>query len=116
MADVNLAPSEIGLVWIDVQGHEQLYCLAGATTLIEAGVPIVTEYWPYALARARRPTHQFVARHFAEVWNLGEEGVQEPPEPVPPGDLASLDARYPTRTTPRPAAPQTGISTRSRGR
>lgn len=42
---------EFGLAWIDVQGHEA-HVLAGASTLLDAQVPIVCEYWPYGLRRA----------------------------------------------------------------
>ncbi|MEJ7784689.1 MAG: FkbM family methyltransferase [Solirubrobacteraceae bacterium] len=42
---------EIGLVWIDVQGHEG-HVLAGASTLLAAQLPIVCDYWPYGLRRA----------------------------------------------------------------
>ncbi len=46
---VNL--DEIGLAWIDVQGHEA-HVLAGASELLRAQIPIVSEYWPYGLRRA----------------------------------------------------------------
>jgi FkbM family methyltransferase len=38
------APSDIGLVWIDAQGHEA-EILAGAESVLAAGVPIVFELW-----------------------------------------------------------------------
>jgi len=41
----------LGLVWIDVQGHEG-HVFAGATKLLASDVPIVCEYWPYGLERA----------------------------------------------------------------
>lgn len=37
--------ARIGLLWIDVQGHDP-FVLAGARSLIEADVPVVVEYWP----------------------------------------------------------------------
>ncbi|MGH9156466.1 MAG: FkbM family methyltransferase [Acidimicrobiales bacterium] len=40
---------EIGLVWIDAQGHE-LFVLRGAEQVTRAGVPVVMEYWPTGLA------------------------------------------------------------------
>ncbi|OAI82184.1 hypothetical protein AYO27_19455 [Rhizobium sp. GHKF11] len=43
--------SDIGLVWIDTQGHER-QVLSGARSLIEADAPIVTEFWPYGLERS----------------------------------------------------------------
>jgi FkbM family methyltransferase len=41
----------IGLVWVDTQGHEA-NVLAGASTVLDRRLPLVTEYWPYALRRA----------------------------------------------------------------
>jgi len=35
--------NELGLVWLDVQGHEG-EVLAGARTLLESRVPVVMEY------------------------------------------------------------------------
>lgn len=43
-----LDPSRIGLLWIDAQGHDP-YVLAGARTALQAGVPVVVEYWPKGL-------------------------------------------------------------------
>lgn len=42
---------KVGLVWIDTQGHEALL-LRGASQLLRSRIPIVMEYWPYALRRA----------------------------------------------------------------
>jgi FkbM family methyltransferase len=42
--------NEIDLMWMDAQGHEG-HILAGAAHLAAAGVPVVTEYWPYGLRR-----------------------------------------------------------------
>jgi FkbM family methyltransferase len=41
----------VGLLWLDVQGFEGLV-LQGATRLLERGVPVELEFWPYGLARA----------------------------------------------------------------
>ena len=39
------------VLFMDTQGHEG-HVLAGALSLLRAGVPIVTEFWPYGLMRA----------------------------------------------------------------
>jgi len=44
-------PASVGLVWIDTQGHEA-NVLQGAQTLLRSRLPVVMEYWPYALNRA----------------------------------------------------------------
>lgn len=46
-----IAPAEVGLLWMDVQGHEQ-HVLEGAPRLLAAEVPLVVELWPYGLCRA----------------------------------------------------------------
>lgn len=48
VAEGVLDVAEIGLLWIDAQGHEP-FVLEGATRLVEAGVPLVLEYTPAAL-------------------------------------------------------------------
>jgi len=49
--DGTVALDEAGLAWIDVQGHEG-HVFGGAHKLLSSQVPIVCEYWPYALRRA----------------------------------------------------------------
>lgn len=51
VAEESVKLDQIGPAWIDVQGHEG-HVLAGASTLLDAQVPIVCEYWPYGLRRA----------------------------------------------------------------
>jgi FkbM family methyltransferase len=41
----------IGLVWIDTQGHDG-HVLDGAPALVASKAPIVVEFWPYGLDRA----------------------------------------------------------------
>jgi len=41
----------LGLVWIDAQGHEP-DILAGASQILESGIPLVLEYQPSALERS----------------------------------------------------------------
>jgi len=49
---VSTLPEEIGLIWIDAQGHEA-HILEGAPGLLDQGMPWVIEYWPYGLTRQR---------------------------------------------------------------
>ncbi len=49
-----LVPPQSGkrlLIWMDTQGYEGVV-LQGATALIAARVPIVSEFWPYGMRRA----------------------------------------------------------------
>jgi len=52
----NISIDNFGLVWIDTQGHEG-QVLEGAKTLTSSNVPVLIEYWPYALNRAQGLSH-----------------------------------------------------------
>lgn len=43
--------NDIGLVWIDTQGHEG-YVFGGGSALLKSPAPIVCEFWPYGLNRS----------------------------------------------------------------
>jgi FkbM family methyltransferase len=47
LESAQMSPSEVSCVWVDTQGHEG-FVLAGATRLIDAGVPFCIEFWPTA--------------------------------------------------------------------
>jgi FkbM family methyltransferase len=46
-----LDASSLGLIWLDVQGHEG-HVLAGARTLLASRIPVLTEFWPSTMKRA----------------------------------------------------------------
>jgi FkbM family methyltransferase len=50
LSKLGMALTEIGLIWIDTQGHDG-HVLAGCSSLLEARVPVVAELWPYGLKR-----------------------------------------------------------------
>jgi FkbM family methyltransferase len=81
---------EIDLVWMDAQGHEG-HILSGAERLVAAGVPIMTEYWPYGLSRvgALDRFHALVTRHYRTIVDLREPTVALAAERV-----AELADRY----------------------
>lgn len=51
LAEQNVDLGDVGLAWIDTQGHEG-QVLAGAPVLLASAAPIIIEYWPYGLRRA----------------------------------------------------------------
>jgi len=55
-----VAAERIGLLWIDIQGHEGHF-LKGARQTLARGMPVVTELWPYGLRRAGFDTDSFAA-------------------------------------------------------
>ena len=90
---LGLAPDTVKLIWIDAQGHEG-QVIDGAPALIAAGVPVVTEFWPYGLARAGAEGRRFadtVRTSFAAFYDL----TDDPPRRQPVTEVARLFERYP---------------------
>lgn len=86
-------PTAIRLIWIDAQGHESRV-IEGAAALLAAGVPVVTEFWPYGLARAGaagRAFGELIRSRFSAFYDLGDER----PRRQPAAEVAALLARYP---------------------
>jgi FkbM family methyltransferase len=88
-----IAPDEIALIWLDVQGHEG-QVLDGASALLEAGIPIVTEYWPYGLERShgRELLHRLIAS-----WRIIDLSTPHPRETTVAA-LAKLPSSFFTST------------------
>lgn len=55
------------VLWIDVQGYEG-HVYRGARRLLSTGIPVVSELWPYGLARAGTDQPAFCALA-AELWS-----------------------------------------------
>jgi FkbM family methyltransferase len=51
---------DVAVVWIDVQGYEG-YVFDGARQLLARRVPVMSEVWPYAIARAGMTPDDFAA-------------------------------------------------------
>lgn len=69
--DLDLDPTQVALLWIDVQGHDG-HVLAGASRFTKCRVPIVVEYWPYGLRRADGLDlfHKTVANNYETIVDL----------------------------------------------
>lgn len=48
---IKVDPRELGLIWIDTQGHEG-HVLSCADVIEKTNTPIVLEFWPYGLQRS----------------------------------------------------------------
>jgi FkbM family methyltransferase len=85
----------VGLVWLDVQGHEG-HVLAGARDLLASGVPVVTEFWPSAMRRAGglEAFHDVVRSCFARVFDVRAAQEEGRPEAVPGAHIEDLTERY----------------------
>jgi FkbM family methyltransferase len=90
LAELGVDVADVGLVWVDTQGHEG-HVLAGASALLAAKVPVFCEYWPYGLRRAGGLDrfHSIVAASFSEVIDARGE------EALPAARVAELADRYP---------------------
>jgi FkbM family methyltransferase len=79
-ADGVVDPERVGMLWIDAQGHEG-QVLAGATALVERGVPIVLEWFPKMLDRVgkRRLIEDAVAAHYTHFLDLRPDPEPERP-------------------------------------
>jgi FkbM family methyltransferase len=89
-----LEPDAVGLIWLDTQGYEG-HILAGATSLLDRGVPLVTEVHPGMLRRSggRAPLDRMLAESYTHVLDLR---VSEEPGKgfVPVQELDAILAPY----------------------
>ncbi|MGI9628881.1 MAG: FkbM family methyltransferase [Longimicrobiales bacterium] len=79
MADRGLAPSEVGLIWLDVEGAEA-DVVSGMTHLLSQGVPVVFEH----IFRGAPPADALglfdtFAGHYTSVYRLQDEGLSVRP-------------------------------------
>jgi FkbM family methyltransferase len=71
IAELEVDVRDVGLMWIDTQGHEG-HVLEGAKTVLRSHVPVVLEYWPYGLRRAGGLDllHSIIAENYSTVVDL----------------------------------------------
>jgi FkbM family methyltransferase len=86
----------IGLVWMDTQGHEG-HILAGAQSITSMEIPIVMEYWPYALQRGDnlRLLHQLVETSYRTVIDLRKSMGTKTIVQYPADRVWDLESAYP---------------------
>lgn len=86
---------DVGLVWMDTQGHEA-HVLEGATSLLHSSVPVLAEYWPYGLRRAGalERLHAIVAANYRVVVDVRASMRSKRVEELPASSVEALAARY----------------------
>jgi hypothetical protein len=69
-------PGEIGLAWMDVQGHEG-HVLSGAESLLREGVPVVFEFYPrmLRLSGGQAMLHSVLREYFTHYVDLRAEAA-----------------------------------------
>jgi len=50
---------KVGLIWMDIQGHEGDFFIGAKDVIIEGKVPTVTEFWPYGMERSGMKKEQY---------------------------------------------------------
>ena len=60
LAEHNVAAERIGLIWVDIQGHEGQF-FNGARRTLARGMPVLSEFWPYGIRRAGLDRESFSA-------------------------------------------------------
>ena len=86
---------DIGLIWVDAQGHEASV-LAGAATAMAAGVPMVLEYWPAVLATTLPRLQEQIRAFYTSVVDIRllAHGIEDGAV-LSTSAIGALDARYP---------------------
>jgi FkbM family methyltransferase len=95
VSDLPIDMSRVGIVWIDVQGHEAAV-LAGATTLLKSAIPVVIEYWPYGLRRADSLDlfHELVTKNYSTIIDMRQTITSGRTASQPASEIYSLAGRY----------------------
>ncbi len=84
-------PEEVGLVWVDAQGHEA-HILEGGERLLDHGIPWVIEYWPYGLTRqgALDRLNKALAHRFGHLVDVRRSRAEGRPVLVETADLGRV--------------------------
>ena len=90
-----LDPSDLTLVWLDVQGHEG-HVLTGATSILRGSVPFVTEFWPSEMRRTGglRAFTDVVSGHFGRMIDLRRTQDEGATVDAPASEIVAWVERY----------------------
>ncbi|NWF70823.1 MAG: FkbM family methyltransferase [Chloroflexi bacterium] len=81
LAQEGIAPQQIRLLHIDVQGHEW-HVLQGAQAVLATGTPVIMELWPYGLRQAQTPLEALYAclrGRYTHFYNLKDQQAAAQP-------------------------------------
>lgn len=96
LAEQDVDLNDLGLAWIDTQGHEG-HVLAGAHRLLASTAPVIMEYWPYGLRRAGglELLHWLIRDSGRRVIDLREALQNGAARTLSRAELDGLPERYP---------------------
>ncbi len=92
---ISLDLERLGIVWMDVQGHEG-HVLAGAESLLASETPVAMEYWPYGLRRADGldMLHDLIATNYRTVIDIRASMEGTGTAELPAAKIGALAGRY----------------------
>lgn len=64
-------PDSLGLIWLDIQGHEGHFFLGAEKFFNERKIPVVSEFWSYGIRRSGISVEDYceiARRHFSGFW------------------------------------------------
>jgi FkbM family methyltransferase len=89
LEESDVLASDVGLLWIDTQGHEA-HVLKSAKNLLDYGVPTVVEYWPSVLGdEGIRALNEVIEECFESFLDLRSPA----PQIEPAGEVGSVARR-----------------------
>jgi FkbM family methyltransferase len=92
VADGHLDPEIVGLLWLDIQGHE-LEALEGGRTLLRRAIPIVMELDQRQISPAQIETFRdLLGEHYTSVIDLSR--IRDEPHARPLSDLEQIAQRH----------------------
>ncbi len=82
--DANLELEALGLLWMDVQGHEG-HALAGASTIVERGVPVLMEFHPGLLSASggMEPLERALHTGYTHFLDIGDHRWEQQLDDIP---------------------------------
>ena len=81
LVELGVAPADVGLTWVDIQGHEG-HLFRGTSVLLAHGAPLVTEFWPYGIRRSGVAPAEYcrlVGERFTHFYVLGAKDEEKHP-------------------------------------
>jgi FkbM family methyltransferase len=96
LADAGVELDDVRLAWVDIQGHEGQF-FQGARAVLARGIPVVSEFWPYAILRSGMTRSEYVrtvSELFTHFYHLSDTGVEKLP-------IARIDALFDRVAAPK---------------
>ncbi len=93
LAERQVDPGVVGLVWVDTQGHEA-HVLRGASELLDRPVPMLIEFHPGMLGDTLADLQELVMERFSHVLDVRQAKRDEAPPLQPVASMPQLVEAY----------------------